>query len=89
MSDPGVKIRRRDRAYIVTIGTRMYLARGADPDHALDHIRTRYGYTLTPDECLVREATTADLDLADLIGDTSEVSEWKHRVRNPPPEVTA
>jgi hypothetical protein len=62
------KIRRRDRAYIVTVGTRLYLARGADPDHALDHLRIRYGYVLRPDEVVVREATRADLDLADLAG---------------------
>ena len=59
MTGPAPKVRRRDRAYIVTVGTRMYLARGADPDHALD--------------------------LADLIGTTGEIAEWKHRVRNPPP----
>jgi hypothetical protein len=76
-----VMARQRDRSYVVTVGTRLYLARGADPDHALDGLRARYGEQFRLADVQIREATSADLDLAELIdSDNEEVRAWIARV---------
>ncbi len=70
--------RRRTRAYVVTVGTSLYLARGADPIHALEAWAERYGpCRFRLEDVRVREATPADLRLlADVTGNERELAAW-------------
>jgi len=71
------KRRRRTRAYVVTVGTRLYLARGATPDHALERIKAPSGLPLRLEDVRVREATPADLALVrDVAGEARELEAW-------------
>jgi hypothetical protein len=74
--------RRRTVAYVVTVGTRAHLARGADPDHALELIQRRYAFPLDRRDVVIRAATVTDLELTDLIGgDADEVRAWRDAAR--------
>lgn len=66
--------------YVVGLGTRLYLSRGRDPEHAVTRVGKALGRELDPGDVYVRLADPGDLDLADYIPDTAEIRAWREAV---------
>ena len=77
--------RRRDRAWIACVGTRLYLLRGDDESHVLELLYERR-VAFHPDDVRIRPARRADLELVDMTGgEQRELARWSAAVRKHEP----